>query len=66
MCKYYKVTHKLGTGGMGIIFRVVDASGRPFAIKMIGSHAAIHATLHVDKALQNVAALDLNRGGTVG
>lgn len=56
----YKLTHKLGAGGMGMVFRAEDQRGRPFAIKMIGSRSVIQATLHVDKALQNAAALDLN------
>ena len=56
----YTVLRRLGAGGMGIVFRVADEAGRPFAIKMIGSHAAIQATLHIDKALQNASALDLD------
>ena len=45
---------------MGMVFRAVDQRGRQFAIKMIGSHALIRAALHVDKAIQNAAAHDLN------
>ncbi len=45
---------------MGVVFRVADQAGHPFAIKMIGSRSVIQATLHIDKALQNTAALDLN------
>ena len=57
----YKVTYRLGAGGMGVVFRVTDDAGRPFAIKMIGSHSAIHATLQLEKALQSPAALHLGR-----
>ena len=55
----YRLTHKLGAGGMGVVFRAVDRFDRPFAIKMIGSRATIDATLHVNKALLNAPALDL-------
>ncbi len=54
----YTVIRPLGGGGMGVVFRVADQAGHPFAIKMIGSRSVIQATLHIDKALQNTAALD--------
>jgi len=61
----YKVTHYLGGGAMGVVFRALDPSDRPYAIKMIGSRAAIQAairaSLGVNETLQNAAALDLNR-----
>jgi hypothetical protein len=37
---------------MGVVFRVSDRLGKPFAIKMIGSHAAIDATLHANTAFK--------------
>jgi serine/threonine protein kinase len=55
----YTVIRSLGAGGMGIVFRVADQTGRPFAIKMIGSRAAIHGSLHADQARRNAIALDL-------
>jgi serine/threonine protein kinase len=41
----YKLTHRLGSGGMGTVFRAVDSSSRPVALKFIGSQTEINATV---------------------
>lgn len=46
---------------MGIVFSARDSSGGLVAIKMIGSRAAIDATLHVDHAIEKPLALDEKR-----
>jgi serine/threonine protein kinase len=57
----YKIIENLGAGGMGIVFKAQDSSGGPVAIKMIGSKAAIDATIHADHAIEKPLALDLKR-----
>lgn len=57
----YKLIHRVGSGGMGTVFRAVDASGNPVALKMIGSRATIDATIHAGRGLNPAAALDLNQ-----
>ncbi|PWU09012.1 MAG: hypothetical protein C5B47_03920 [Verrucomicrobia bacterium] len=41
----YKLTHRIGAGGMGTVFRALDPSSRPVALKFIGSHAEINETV---------------------
>ena len=55
----YWVTGELGAGGMGVVFRAQDSSGNPVAIKMIGSRAAINATMYAGHAIHKGSALDL-------
>jgi hypothetical protein len=44
----YDVIAELGAGGMGIVYKALDAEQeRPVAIKMIGNHATIQTTLFV-------------------
>jgi serine/threonine protein kinase len=57
----YKIIQTLGAGGMGIVFRAQDPSGRPVAIKMIGSKAAIDATIFAGHAIEKPLALDEKR-----
>jgi len=58
----YKLTHQVGSGGMGTVFRALDSSGNPVALKMIGSKTAINATVHVQpgRRAQRPPALDVN------
>jgi serine/threonine protein kinase len=46
---------------MGIVYRAVDASGSPVALKMIGSAAHIQQTIHAGHQVKNDSALDLTR-----
>jgi serine/threonine protein kinase len=58
----YKLTHQVGAGGMGTVFRALDSSGNPVALKMIGSKKAVHATVHVQPGRRppRPLALDIN------
>lgn len=58
----YKLTHHLGAGGMGTVYKALDSSGNPVALKMIGSKALIDATIHVKagRRAQQAQALDPN------
>ncbi len=59
----YKLTRRVGSGGMGTVFRAVDSSGNHVAIKVIGSKTAIDATIHVPagRRAQIPPALDTHR-----
>ena len=55
----YTLTHRLGAGGMGTVFRAVDAFNKPAALKIIGSQAVIDATIHAGGMVPHFPALDL-------
>ena len=46
---------------MGTVYRALDSSGNPVALKLIGSQAAINATVHREKVIGQAAALDVKR-----
>jgi serine/threonine protein kinase len=54
----YKLTHRVGAGGMGTVFRALDSRGAPVAVKFIGSQAQVDATLHAAGPAGNLSALD--------
>jgi serine/threonine protein kinase len=54
----YKLTHHVGAGGMGTVFRAVNAFGGVVAVKIIGSQAQVDATVHAAVAAGNPPALD--------
>jgi serine/threonine protein kinase len=55
----YKLTHRLGAGGMGTVFRAVDSFSWPVALKFIGSQEQIDATIFGKPSSGNSPALDL-------
>ena len=55
----YKLTHRLGAGGMGTVFRAVDSLSWPVALKFIGSQEQIDATIFGNPSSGNSPALDL-------
>ncbi len=54
----YKLTHRVGVGGMGTVFRALDGFGAPVAVKIIGSQAQVDATVHGAGPAGNSPALD--------
>lgn len=57
----YTLTHRIGAGAMGVVFRALDPAGKPVALKMIGPQARINATIFARPGANKLPALDLKR-----
>src|SRR5271166_1806836 len=57
----YVLTHRLGAGGMGTVYRALDTFGKPVALKFIGSQIVIDATIHAGGVVHKQPALDMDR-----
>jgi serine/threonine protein kinase len=57
----YTLKDRLGAGSMGIVFRALNPSQNPVAVKMIGSVAQVEATVYAGHQVKNAPALDVSR-----